>query len=107
MAFEIIPWRKLPDFTQEVRLSGEIFKMRFIWNTSRKYWTLTISDANGDVLIAGQKLVMNHILFDRYADTRLPQGDIFLIQANNLEARTGPIGRNDIGVNVFLVYGDF
>ncbi|MBC3540663.1 phage baseplate plug protein [Rufibacter sediminis] len=98
---QIIPWRDLADFTQDIRLSGEIFSIRGRWNSERGFWTMDIHDKNDAPLLIGQKIVLNTDILMRYRDPRLPPGSIFAVEA---APGITKIGRNDIGTNVFLVY---
>jgi len=104
MARIIIPWRDLPDFEQTIKLSGKLYKLRSRWNTVRFFWTLDIFDANGVPLALGQKIVFNTDLLARHTNTALPRGKIFVIDAGNEARKIERIGRNDLGVNAYLIY---
>ncbi len=100
---QVIPWRDFPDFTQTLRLSGELYSLRARWNDVRSFWTLDIYDRNGLPLLMGQKIVFNTDLLFRYKNPLLPKGKIFAINSGANE-KLNSIGRNDIGVTVFLMY---
>lgn len=104
--FEIIQWRDFPDFTQTVRLSGELFILRARWNTLYEFWTLDIFDKDNSPLLLGQKIVFNTDILGRYEDERLPNGRIFAIKSGNAQ-NLNQIGRNDIGTNVLIIYEEF
>lgn len=104
MAFEVIPWRDFSDFSQTVRLSGELYTLRARWNTVNEFWTLDIYDRNGTALLLGQKIVFNTDILARYQDPRLPPGKIFAVDAGNGSQNISTIGRDDIGTNVLIVY---
>jgi len=104
MTTQIIPWQDYADFTQTLRLSGEFYKLRARWNANKEFWTLDLFDSSGDPLLIGQKLVFNTDILARYNDPRLPPGNIFAIDTGNSTQKINKIGRNDIGVNVFVVY---
>jgi hypothetical protein len=100
----VIPWRDFPDFTQTLRLSGDLFSLRSRWNETHQFWTLDIYDKNGQPLIIGQKIVFNTDLLARYKNPLLPAGKMFVIDSSTDSQSVSVIGRNDFGVNVFLVY---
>jgi hypothetical protein len=104
MARLIIPWRDLPDFTQTIKLSGNLYQLRGRWNTVHEFWTLDIYDTNGVALVLGQKVVLNTNFLGRYTNTLLPPGKIFVIDAGNESRKIERVGRNDLGVNAFLIY---
>jgi len=103
-SYEIIPWRDSPDFTQTVRLSGKIYGIRGRWNTVHEFWTIDLFDNNGNALLLGQKLVLNTDILARYNNPLLPPGKIYVIDTGNEAQKIERIGRNDIGVTVFLIY---
>lgn len=106
MARLIIPWRDLPDFTQTIKLSGKLYNLRSRWNTVHEFWTLDIYDSNGVALLLGQKVLFNTDILARYTNTLLPTGKIYAIDSGNESQKIVRIGRNDLGVNAFLVYED-
>lgn len=101
---QIIPWRDFADFTQTLRLSGELYSLRARWNDVRSFWALDIYDRNGQPLLLGQKIVFNTDILARYRNPLLPNGKLFVIDSSATSENIENVGRNDIGVNVFLVY---
>lgn len=106
MARLIIPWRDSPDFTQTIKLSGKLYKLRSRWNTVHEFWTLDIYDSNGAPLLLGQKVLFNTDILARYTNTLLPTGKIFVIDSGDESKKIERIGRDDLGVNAFLIYED-
>lgn len=104
MATKIISWRDFSDFKQSLKLDNVVYTLRARWNTVHEFWTIDLYDSNDTPLLMGQKLVFNTDILARYTDTRLPPGQLFCIDAGNELQKLNKIGRNDLGVNAFLVY---
>ncbi len=97
----IIPVFEYPAYSESVVLEGEPFRLSFIWNTRGEYWSMTISDKHGDVLLDGLKIVLGFELIEEYADGRLPPGALLAVDTTGTLER---IGRDDLGAKVKLFY---
>ena len=97
----IIPAFAFPSYTFQITLDSEIFRFTFDWNTSYEFWTLSIADFAGTILLAGMKVVINYPLIRRYGSAVLPKGEIVAVDTTGKLQR---IGRDDLGVSVQLVY---
>lgn len=64
---------------QRTTLGGSDFLLAFTWSTRDGHWYLDLADQDGNVLLAGRKLVANWWLFGSAADSRLPAGDLVLV----------------------------
>lgn len=106
MARGIIPWRDSADFSQDIKLGDRLFKLRSRWNTAYSFWTLDIYDKDDLPLLLAQKIVINTDILGRYTNPDLPSGQIYAIDAGNENRKVDRIGRDDIGVNVFIIYED-
>ena len=97
----IIPVFEHPAYSESVVLEEKPYRLSFSWNTRGEYWSLTISDSQGAVLLDGLKIVLNFELVNEYADDRLPAGALLAVDTTGTLAR---IGRNDLGSRVKLFY---
>ena len=66
-------------FQQESELDGVVYRLAFRWNARSEVWTMTLADAQGDVIRSEITLVRDFPLLRRIADERKPPGDLFLL----------------------------
>ncbi len=59
------PTTNNPEETFNIILLTEIFSIRQLWNTLG-FWTLSITDKDGILLVAGVKIVSGIFLLDQY-----------------------------------------
>lgn len=97
----IIPTQSLPAYSFEIALEGATYRFKFLWNSRHEYWTMDIRDRQGNILIAGIKLIINYEILFRYRRDTVPKGAIVPVDVTGKLER---IGRNDLGTNVKLVY---
>ena len=88
----IIPFRDFAAFAEEVTIELTPFRFRFFWNTRAKFWSMSIYDREGNLLISGVRLVINYELLRWYPGRGLPTGKLFVI---DLTESKNPIGRYD------------
>lgn len=90
-----IPMIDSPNFSVEVSLDQKEYSFSFLWNTRGEFWSMSISDANGVVLISGIRLVCFYPLLTAYQyNQAMPQGLMVVVDQNKATARTEP-GRFD------------
>jgi hypothetical protein len=90
-----IPMIDYPFFTVDVVLDGAKLTFAFLWNTRASFWAMSISDANGTVLVSGVRLVCFYPLLTQYQHNKaLPQGLLCVIDENQNTAKQEP-GRYD------------
>jgi hypothetical protein len=79
---------KTSRWTMKVDLSGVRYEFYISWNSTMDMWTMTISDQNGDLLLAGIRLVPGVSFFERYRASipELPPGELWL---TDLGKKTG------------------
>lgn len=53
---EIPSGSEFPDYTERVELDGEVYQLRFRWNTRAECWFLDIADDAGAPLVYGRRL---------------------------------------------------
>ena len=97
----VIPTRALAKYNFDIALEGRLYRMQIMWNSRHEFWTLNISDNQGNQILRGIKLVINYELIRRYKKEALPPGALIPIDVTEKLER---IGRNDLGTNVQLVY---
>ena len=98
-----IPDRPRIDF--EVSLAGDTFGLLITWNDRAGYWVLDIKDSEGDVILAGIRMVINYPLLRGYVYENLPQGEMYVV-GNDPEGRQEPrldAWRED-GQNLRLIF---
>lgn len=96
----------LARWRQRTVLEGTEYVLAFAWNQRETRWYLSVSDAAGNLLAAGIKLVVNWFLFYRYRSSSggaLPPGELVV-----LDSRASPQdpGLEDLGATATLVYFD-
>lgn len=100
---QIIPWRNLPNWQQEIVLDQVIYHLSFHWNALNEFWTMDIFSRDQVPLILGIKLVVNYNLTAQYVNNALFPGSILVIDfSSDVES----IERLDMGNRVQLVYQD-
>lgn len=65
------------DQTIDVVLSGEPYTLRILWNELFGYFSLSVLERAGDVIVENIKMVPNYPLIGRFKDIRLPVGDLY------------------------------
>lgn len=71
------------------------------WNGRAGSWYLDISDADGDLIRAGIRVVLGVELGGHVADVRMPPGALFAI---DLSGAGREAGLDDLGARVVVVY---
>lgn len=81
-------------FETLVRINGEDFKFRYLWNGRASKWYMTIYDAAGTVLQGATKVVVNYPLTTLTVTEDLFDGSLWAIDTSgqNLEARLQELG---------------
>lgn len=92
-----------PLFSIRTTLDGVEYVLNFDWNGRESRWYMSISMIDGTLLVAGIKLISNWPLLRRFADLRLPQGNL---RAVDYSPQGGePAGLvEDLGRRVKLIY---
>jgi hypothetical protein len=93
-------------FDLQVVLDGVSLSLEFRWNARAEAWYLDILTAEGDLIAAGRKLVIDAPLMLRGwrdSDDRLPLGNLFVADTTSTGTRPG---RYDLGDRVRLYYLD-
>lgn len=80
----------LPDTTDQlidVVFSDNPYTLRVLWNEIGGYFSLSVYERDGLVILENIKMVKNHALIGRFKDTRLPIGELFFIDNKNKNPR--------------------
>lgn len=104
MIFEELPL--LPETTDQlidVVLSDNPYTLRILWNELGGYFSLSVYERDGPVIVENIKMVKNYPLIKRFKDTRLPLGELFFIDRknNNLRPLYTSIGTGDYSLIYF------
>lgn len=104
MAVIELPLRPdLPHYSFSLELEGRAFVFVFRWNARAAAWLFDVSDAEGNLLLAGRRLVLDWPLLARFTDPRLPRGE--LVAQDTTGKRAAP-GLADLGARVKVLYFD-
>lgn len=79
----------LPDTTDQlldVVLSDNPYTLRVLWNETGSYFSLSVYEREGSVILENIKMVKNYPLIGRFKDTRLPIGELYFIDNKNKNA---------------------
>jgi hypothetical protein len=82
-------------------LEGETFTFAVRWNGRADSWFFDLYDVNGEIIIAGVRIVLGVILGRRSTDDRMPAGTI---QAADLTNTGTEATRDTLGISVKVFY---
>ena len=88
MSVEVIRTFEDPFYNMTVTLDGSDFLFEFRYNQREDCWYFDISLTDGTMLVRGTKVVCNVLLLKRFADSRLPKGQI--LAWPNTDSRLAP-----------------
>ncbi len=98
----IIPTPQGSPFTTQITtIDGTDYKLSFSFNFRELAWYMGMALTDGTVLASGIKLVSNYFLLQKYADDRLPPGELVAVA---MGADDSQAGINDLGGRVQLLY---
>lgn len=102
MATVILPIKQdgYPAYDFDVELDGSEYNLDFLWNERDEHWYFTLSDSEGDIIVAGVKIVVDWNLLRKCADARKPPGELIAIDTNE----EGDPSRYEFGNRVQLIY---
>jgi hypothetical protein len=88
-------------YTVRVEFDTKEFLFEFRWNARASAWSMTITDAAGNVLLAGRRVVLGFPLLSRFRDLRLPAGELLAVDTAGTEEEAN---MDDLGTRISLVY---
>jgi hypothetical protein len=99
---------KTPRWTQYVDLSGVRYQLYISWNTRMESWYLSVLDTNGNLILAGIRLVPGIDLIGKYRASapELPPG-VLLVMDKESDPKTAELTRDNFGTRFVLSYTDF
>jgi len=101
-AYQIPFDTSFPDQQLTVDLGDETFIFRMKWNTVAEQWYLSMYDQENSPIFEGIAFVLGLNYFELVTEQRFPTGLLYAFNYNN----DTECGRDDLNVNVFLVYND-
>lgn len=87
----------------DIVLEGKKYFFSFNYNNRIDAWFMDIADEVESPIVEGLMLFLGLDLLEQYADERLPQGNLFIV--NNKEEFIEPTEEN-FGVDVKLYYNE-
>lgn len=80
----VIPFKKFPFWSEDVKIGTGVFRFRFMWNGRFKYWSMSILNTSDQSIVDGIKIVLSIDLLSNYKyNDKLPTGKIIPIRVNN------------------------
>lgn len=102
MAMLVMPLRTdLRNYTVEVDLEGESYKLALAWSLSESAWYLSVYDVNGDPIALGRRVVIDWPLLRGVTTPGRPPGDFIALDTRGVD-RDPALG--ELGGDVPLVY---
>jgi hypothetical protein len=84
-------------YTQITTLDGSDYLLEFRFNTREGVWYLQISLTDGTLLATGIKLVSNWPLLQKFADPRMPPGELMALAQGPDDS---PAGQEELGIGL-------
>nr|AGS53498.1 hypothetical protein [uncultured bacterium contig00055] len=93
-------------WTVKVDLSGRRYALDVYYNVRQNAWMLSITDANGELLIAGVRLVPGIYLLEKYRAScpELPPGELVLVDLEGKLGNADGVTRENLGSRFALAY---
>jgi hypothetical protein len=91
----------VPHFAFQVDLDGETYGFEFRWNERAAGYFFALYTSDGTPLLSGKRVVLGWPLLRRYADGRLPAGDLVAYDTTNSDTEPA---LGDLGARVVMLY---
>jgi len=101
MAIEIPLRKDVPSYSFRIDLDGTTYTMAIHYNERMDRWAMDFRTENNEDILIGIPLLLGTSLLARFRDSRLPDGDLFMI---NIEDETVEGNRDNFSVNAKLIY---
>ena len=94
-----------PRWEVKVDLSGRRYTFNITYNVRQDAWIMHICDVNGELLIAGLRLVPGVDLIEKYraSSPGLPPGDLILVDREG-NPKTAEVTRDNLSSRFTLTY---
>lgn len=89
------------NYTVSTVLEGSTYTFAVRWNGRAESWFFDLYDVNGEIIVAGIRIVLGIILGRRCTDTRFPPG---ALKAEDLSNTGVEAGRDELGGRVRVYY---
>lgn len=93
----------LYDYTERVIVEGVQYLFRFRWNTAAGSWYLDLSDADGNLIVAGRRCLADVRLLEQFGHLAIPPG--VLLAFDTTTKQVDPT-LDDFGARVLLLYDE-
>lgn len=99
---------KAARWDEKVDLSGKRYGLYVSYNTRQDAWFMSISDANGKLLLAGVRLVPGVFFLEKYRASvpELPPGKLWLVDVEG-NLGTAEVTRDNLHTRFALTYTIF
>jgi hypothetical protein len=84
----------IPAFRERFSIAGKSFTLRLYWLQRAASWYMDLSDADGNVLVSGTRIVTGFPLLGRRRDQALPEGTWLALDMDDSGL---PPGRFELG----------
>jgi len=100
-----IPLFDDPHWEMQADLSGRRYTFRVSYNVRQEAWTMSIADTNGELLVAGLRLVPGIDMLKKFraSSPGLPPGELVLIDKEGRPG-TAEVTRDNLATRFSLVY---
>jgi hypothetical protein len=96
-------WEAPQHYEYQTDLEGKIYTLNFYWNQRAGAWFLSVSDLDGNRLVAGRKVLLNTPILGRAIRPDGPPGLLYAVDTSGEDTEPG---QTDFGGRVRLVYVD-
>lgn len=93
-------------WTQSTPLDGREYILTFRWSQRSGRWSLDVADEDGAAILSGRVLVPSMRVFKGVVDTRLPAGDLVLLDQRSAREGLDDPTFTSLGDRHVLVYLD-
>lgn len=87
----------------KTELEGIFYGFGIRFNVRTSLWSMSIEDIDQVPIVTDVAMLMQASLIERYRDTRLPPGRLFMVDIDNPNQDPG---RDDLGKTAFLLYDE-
>jgi hypothetical protein len=103
-----IPLNNTARWEMRVDLSGKRYGLYIAYNTRQEAWFMSISDVDGNLLLAGIRLVPGIFFFEKYRVSvpGLPPGELWLVDIEG-KLSTAEVTRENLSTRFALTYTIF
>ncbi len=102
MSFLQVPTRNdVPWYKFTLTLSGQVYTLRFRYNTRMSRWIMDIADSSNNDLLVGIPVLIERDMTGQYVFVTLPSGTFFAMDVTN---QGNQPTRYSFGIDAALIY---